>query len=110
MEIPLARKVAKICNSEREMRAKLGARNAEKLQQRLAELQAAPDLEAIKLLPAARCHELTGDRKGQLAVDLVHPKRLILVPDHDPPPTKEDGGLDWSRVTQVFVIEIVDYH
>lgn len=110
MEIRLARKVAKVCNSEREMRAKLGVRNAEKLQQRLAELQAAPNLEAMRSLPAVRCHELSGDRKGQLAVDLVYPKRLILVPDHDPPPTKEDGGLDWRRVTRILVVEIVDYH
>jgi len=110
MEIRLARKVAKICNSEREMWAKLGARNAEKLQQRLAELRGAPDLEATKLLPAARCHELSGDRKGQLAVDLLHPKRLILVPDHDPPPTNDDGALDWRLVTRILVVEIVDYH
>ena len=110
MEIRLARKLAKICNSERVMRAKLGARSAEKLQQRLAELRAAPDLEAMKSLPGARCHELSGDRKGQLAVDLAHPKRLILVPDHEPPPTKQDGGLDWRRVTRIFVVEIVDYH
>lgn len=110
MEIRLARKVAKMCNSERKMQAKLGPRNAEKLQQRLAELQAAPDLEAMKLLPAARCHELSGNRKGQIAVNLVDPKRLILVPDYDQPPTKEDGGLDWKLVTRILVLDILDYH
>ena len=35
MEIHLARKAAKICNSEKEMRAKLGSRNAKRLQERL---------------------------------------------------------------------------
>lgn len=110
MEIRLSRKMAKICNSEKEMKAKLGAADARKLQQRLAELQSAETLEDMRCLPAARCHELVSDRKGQLAVDLVHPRRLVFEPDQMPPPTKEDGGLEWSKVTCVVIIEIVDYH
>ena len=92
MELRLARKMAKIRNSEKEMKAKLGPADAKKLQQRLAELQSAETLADMKCLPAARCHELTGDRKGQLAVDLVHPRRLIFEPDQASPPKKENGG------------------
>jgi len=111
MDISFAsKKLAKLCNSQKEMRGKLGARGAEKLAQRLAELAAADTLEDMRHLPNARCHELTADRKGQLAVDLVHPKRLIFEPDHDPVPTKEDSGLDWSAVTQILIVAIVDYH
>lgn len=110
MEVAFARKVAKICNQEKEMRAKLGDRNAELLKRRLAELKASDALEDFRKLPAARCHELKGDRKGELAIDLVHPKRLIFIPDHEPIPTKPDGGLDWSAVTSVLITEIVDYH
>jgi plasmid maintenance system killer protein len=111
MEIRFSsRKVEKLCNSDKEMRARLDRRNAERLQQRLAEFTAADSLDDIARLPPARCHELTGDRKGQLAVDLVHPKRLVFAPDHDPPPKKPDGGLDWAQVTCVLVIEIIDYH
>ena len=50
------------------------------------------------------------DRQGQLAVDLVHPKRLVFEPDHDPLPTNAAGGLDWSQVTAIVIVEIVDYH
>jgi proteic killer suppression protein len=64
----------------------------------------------MRSIPAARCHELKQDRKGQLAVDLVHPQRLVFLPDHDPVPAKDDGGLDWTKVTQILVIEITDYH
>ena len=110
MVIRLSRKMAKICNSERDMKAKLGEADARKLQQRLAELQSAETLEDMRCLPAARGHELTGDRKGQLAVDLVHPRRLVFEPDQTPPPTKEDGGLDWKQVTRIVIVEIVDYH
>ncbi len=103
-------KMQKICNSPKEMQAKYGPRMARILQQRLSELTAADTLDDVRQLPAARCHELSGARKGQLAVDLVHPKRLIFRADHDPVPAKPDGGLDWTKVTRVLVIEVVDYH
>jgi proteic killer suppression protein len=105
-----SRKMEKLCNSAKEMRAKLGARNAMALQQRLSEIRAAESLDDLGRFPGARCHELKGNRQGQLAVDLVHPKRLIFEPDHDPTPAKPDGGLDWKKVTRALVLEIVDYH
>jgi plasmid maintenance system killer protein len=111
MEITFAsRKTEKLCNSAKEMRGKLGERNAKALQLRLAQMKAAGTLEDLGTIPGARCHELMGDRKGQLGVDLVHPKRLVFRPDHNPWPAKPDGGLDWQKVTQVVVVEIVDYH
>lgn len=111
MEINFAsRKLQKVCNSEKEMRATFGKPLAERLQQRLAELKAAETLEDVSRLPPARCHELSQDREGQLAVDLVHPKRLIFETDHNPLPKKPDGGLDRTQVTRIRVIEIGDYH
>ena len=106
----VSRKMQKLCNSEKEMRAKLGARSAERLKQRLNEFKAAVTLEDMRRVPAARCHELSQDRKGHLAVDLAHPKRLIFEPDHDPLPRKDDGGLDWTKVTEIVIREVVDYH
>jgi proteic killer suppression protein len=111
MEIAFgSRKMQKLCNSEKEMRAKLGDRGAKVLQLRLAQTKAADTLEDLGKVPGARCHELTADRKGQLAVDLVHPRRLVFEPDHNPRPEKPDGGLDWQQVTRVIITEIVDYH
>ncbi len=103
-------KLAKLCNSDAKLRGDFGPRMAAVIEQRLFELRAADVLEDMRSLPAARCHELQADRNGQLAVDLVHPKRLIFQPDHEPIPTREDGGLDWNAVTAIVVIEIVDYH
>ncbi len=111
MEISFAsRNLQKACNSQKEMRRKFGKATADKLQQRLAELMAAGTLDDVMRLPSARCHQLSHDRKGHLAVDLVNPKRLIFVPDHNPVPTKPDGGLDWTKVTRITVKQIVDYH
>jgi proteic killer suppression protein len=77
---------------------------------RLVQLMAADNLETLRLLPQTRAHELTGDRAGQISVDVRHPYRLLLVPDHAEIPRKPDGGLDWTRVTKVKVLGIVDTH
>lgn len=72
------------------------------------ELGAADNLSMLP--PAARCHPLGGDRKGQYAVDLKHPYRLVIEPLCDNLPFKEDGSLDIARVTGIIIIDIVDYH
>lgn len=103
-------KLQKICNSEKKLRGEYGKRQAELIQQRLAELQAAKTLADMKALVGARCHELTQNLKGRLAVDLEHPDRLVFRPKHDPLPLGSGGGLDWSKVTAIEVIGIGDYH
>jgi plasmid maintenance system killer protein len=104
------RNMQRACSSDKEMRRKWGSVLAQRLRQRLFELVAADTLEDISRLPPARCHELKADRAGQLSVDLVHPQRLIFEPDDDPIPRKEDGGLDWTKVTKVVVLEVCDTH
>lgn len=111
MELNYAsQRMARLCSQAKSMVKELGKPCAEKLQQRLSELRAADTLNEMRSLPAARCHELAGNRKGYLAVDLKHPYRLIFQPDHDPSPLKPDGGLDWGQVTKILVIDVVDYH
>jgi plasmid maintenance system killer protein len=104
------RKLQKQCNSENEMLCAFGKKRAEKLKTRLAELRAVANLALIPSTPPSRCHELSGNRQGQLSVDLDHPFRLVFIPANEPVPTKPDGGLDWRRVTAVEVVEIVDPH
>ena len=103
-------KLAKLCNSRKEMQRRLGAERADRLARRLQELRAGDSLEDMRTLPGARCHELSGNRKGQLAVDVGHPTRLVFEPAENPPPANPDGGLDWAQVTDVVMLEIVDYH
>jgi len=100
----------KCANDHRYARRKLGPIRAKKYLLRLQQMHDAVCLEDLHNLPQIDIHELTANRKGQLACNLDHPYRLILVPAHDPIPTKEDGGLDWNRVTAVIVLGIEDYH
>lgn len=74
------------------------------------DLHAAETLADFRTLPQARCHELKGDRSGQLSLKLKHPYRLIITPAHDLVPRKEDGGLDWTQVTAVYILGVEDYH
>ena len=45
-----------------------------------------------------------------LSLDLDGPYRLYFRPAQDPPPAKPDGGLDWSRVTEVVIEKVYDPH
>lgn len=86
-----------------------GLQMAERLQQRLQELQAANSLLDMSHLPPARCHELV-NRNGVFSVNLEHPYRLLFVPADDPIPRRGDGGVLLSSVTAVEVISIEDTH
>jgi proteic killer suppression protein len=102
-------KLQKQCNSESSLRKDFGPTMARKIQQRLGELEAATSLEVMRTLPG-HCHELVGNFKGLLAISLVGKERLAFKPDHEPPPAKESGGLNWSKVTKINVVGIGDYH
>lgn len=104
------RKLQKMCSNKKEAERKLGAKMAGKLLQRMMELSAATNLKEIASLPPARCHELSGDRRGQLSVDLDHPYRVLFIPAHKHLPIKLDGGLDWLKVIEIEIIDISDTH
>ena len=71
---------------------------------------AAESLAMVSVLPPARLHQLDGQKKGQFAVDVLHPYRLILEPWHEELPLLEDGGIDKSKITRVRILAVEDYH
>jgi len=102
-------KLRKTCNESKVAIREYGAENANKLRRRLDDVRAASSLEIMRNLPG-RCHELKGDRKGQLTLDLKHPLRLVFEACGPDVKNKEDGGLDWSSVKAVRIIGIEDTH
>ena len=85
------------------------SQRAKLIRRRLDDLRAAQTLEVMRNLPG-RCHELKGDRAGQLSIDLDGPYRLLFAPAHNPVPKKPDGGLDWPKVTAVVLVGVVNTH
>ena len=103
------KKLEQICVSQDKLRAEFGPRMSQVIMRRLLDLAAADNLEVMRLLPG-RCHELTENLKGMLALDLVHPDRLVFKPGHHPRPQLAAGGLDWGNVTHVIIIGIGNDH
>ncbi|MCR5295669.1 MAG: type II toxin-antitoxin system RelE/ParE family toxin [Lachnospiraceae bacterium] len=91
------KKLEKICTNARTAERAYGRQMAEKIQQRIDEISAADTVEMMIQFHLGRCHPLLQDRKGQYAVDLVHPYRLIF----------EKRG---SEIQIANILEIVDYH
>lgn len=105
MEIAFAsRRLRDLVASERDLIRTYGKACAKRIGQRIQQLRVAETLADLRVM-AGRCHELTGDLAGCLALDLVHPLRLVFEPA-----APQAGALNWSLVTSVIVIEIVDYH
>jgi proteic killer suppression protein len=102
-------KLRKICSEHARIVKEWGRVRAKKVQLRLDELNAAEVLEDLRNAPGG-LHELKGDRRGQLALDLDGPYRLILMSADNPVPEREDGGLDWDRVRAVTILKVEDYH
>ncbi|MCZ7540379.1 MAG: killer suppression protein [Anaerolineae bacterium] len=102
-------KLREECSSFRLSVKRYGERQARKIRQRLDDLRAAATLEEMRYI-GGRCHELTGDRRGQLSLDLVQPYRLIFEVANEPIPRKPDGGLDWKLVTAVRILGVEDTH
>lgn len=103
------KKLEKLANCGKTAAKALGPLSAKKLRARLDDLDAAEFLEDFRSLPG-RCHELKGNLKGSLALDLHGGRRIVFEPDHDPAPVKEDEGLDWKQVTAVLITDMTDYH
>jgi len=55
---------------------------AKLVNQRKNELEAAPSLQTLASIPAAKCHELTGNFAGKLAISVSVNHRIIFEPDH----------------------------
>jgi len=81
--------------------------SSKKLRARLADLSA---VESVQDLVYGKPHPLKGGRAGQFALSLEGAERLVFEPSNNPIPYLNDGSIDWSKVTEVCVVFIGDYH
>ena len=90
-------KIKKVCTDARTAERTYGLEMAEKIHQRIEEIDAAETVEMMIQFHIGRCHPLSQNRKGQYAMDLVHPYRLVF---------EKNGNL----IQIAHILEIVDYH
>lgn len=104
------RKLARVFNSERELRKQYGDRMARTIAIRLAVMKHARTLSMVPVTPPDRRHRLAGKRKEQYAVDLVHPYRLVFEPRRGSAGARDAADRDTAGVTAITIVEVVDYH
>ena len=90
-------KIKKVCTDAKTAERSYGREMAEKIHQRIDEIDAADTIVMMIQFHIGRCHPLTQNRKGQCAVDVVHPYRLVF----------EKNG---AEIQIVNILEMVDYH
>ena len=91
------RHIEKICTNASVAAKKFDKRTVGLIQQRVDEIHAADSVEMLVQFGIGRCHQLVGDRKGQFAMDLVLPLRLVFEVIRD-------------EIQIAEIQEIVDYH
>lgn len=91
------KKIEKVCTDARAAEKTFGREMAQKIHHRIDEIVAADTVEMMIQFHIGRCHSLTQNRKGQYAVDLIHPYRLVF---------EKNGG----EIQIAKILEIVDYH
>lgn len=91
------RRIEKVCTDIKVSDKTYGNEMSNKIQMRIDQITAAETVEEMIQYHIGRCHSLTSNRKGQYAVDLVHPYRLIF----------EKHG---EQIQIAHIMEIVDYH
>lgn len=92
-----SKKLEKVCTIYEEAIKQYGDKMAEKIHQRIDEIASAESVEFMVKFRLGRCHALTGNRKGEYAVDLTHPYRLIF---------RKIG----NEIQIAQIMDIVDYH
>lgn len=105
-------RLRKEMNEAKAMSRTYGPLQTKRLQVVLTSLRAAGTLAifAPPYSPPHRCHELTGNLKGILSMDLVHPYRLLFEVANRPAPQRQEGGLDWTKVTAIKIVKVENTH
>jgi plasmid maintenance system killer protein len=109
MEIAYSNRVKKKLSSASEIKKAYGTM-AKKVQNRLDEIKASPNLKVLMQIPAANCHALSGNKDGEWALDISANHRMIFEIDHDPVPKKDNGEIETVEVTDVKILDTTDYH
>ncbi len=101
-------KLRKQCESFAALSKAYGEVIARQVVKRLNTLKAADCIEDLDPLPPTRCHPLKGNRKGQYAMNVGQPYRLIFEPLAETRIVRDEKETRPERGVRILAIE--DYH
>ncbi len=111
MKIEVSRKMLKLLQNGRALRAEYGQRRAQNIEARLQRMNDAETLADVATVSSFQFHELEGDRKGQFSISVLNNYKMVFVCNESPIPRTSDESLDLKRIKTVRIIELcVDYH
>ncbi len=97
-------KLKKLCENRQKLIKKYGNEQANKIIQRILELQAFENLYDASKLPQLRLHPLEGNFDGCFGINVIQPFRMIIAP--------ENGSLsDYRTINKITIINArINYH
>ena len=111
MEVSFANdRIERLLRNESVLVRTYGTRRAQSILARLDALRRFATLSLVPTTPPFRRHQLIGDRDEQYAVNVDRQIRLVFAPNHDSVPRRADGGVDIDQITEIVIIELIDYH
>ncbi|WP_323985029.1 type II toxin-antitoxin system RelE/ParE family toxin [Fusibacter ferrireducens] len=90
-------KLERVCTNYSFAKKEYGDQMAILIHQRIDQIRSATSVEMLVQFSIGRCHPLRGNRKGEYAMDLVQPYRMIF--------EQKD-----KKIQVVRIIKIEDYH
>jgi toxin HigB-1 len=104
------RKMDTVLNDERSLKKEYGEL-AQTIKHRLQFMAKVPSLDQVPVSTPFRRHQLAAPKgEYKYAVWIKHPFRIVFEPHHDPVPLLADGGVDLTKVTEITILSIEDYH
>ena len=92
-----------LCENQHRAKKILGESKAEKLKHRLADLNSVAT--AVELV-AGNPRESATNPSG-MALDLCDGASMTFEANHRTPPLKENGGINWAKVSRIKIVEIL---
>jgi proteic killer suppression protein len=97
--------IRNICEDEKEAERELGSSVSRYLQHRLADFNAAMNINDILVGNPRVCEYSTHDQK-EMAIDLHSDYCLIFRANHPQNPLDEMGRVDWTKVRRIKILRI----
>ena len=93
-----------ICENQELANDKFGLSIGAKLRDRLADLMAGTNIHDV-VVGNPEPHQLNGHGDGY-KIDLIDNYRIFITSGHVKTPLKENGEIDWNKVTRVKIVSI----
>lgn len=96
-------KIRRICESEPVAVELYGLHNAQKLQDRLADIRAA---KFVSLIPVGKPRQIDGSEPGKFSVSFSTTGKILFCCNHVNQPLNKSGRVDWSKVNRIKIFKI----